>query len=335
MTSCTDVHAHIFPLGLPDVGDSDRWPRLERRHDGSAAIVQHGRLYRMVDASYWEVEPRLRWMDRVGVTRQVVSPLPILLAYWAAAREGLEFARRQNEAIAAFVAQAPSRLVGFGTVPLQDPELAAGELDNLRSLGLAGVEIGTRGGERELNAPDMRTFFARAAELGLPVLLHAQEAAGLGRMGDPLVRFGIGVPTDAGIAATMIYLSGLLSELPHLRLCACHGGGSFLWSLPRLRPLVRASMGIEALERLDAALGALYVDTASLSPDNVDYVLRMTSSERLLLGSDFPATQARSPLDALDTRHDGVRTAVLSTNAARYLDGPSPAPGSMRECYQL
>lgn len=321
--TCTDVHAHLFPEGLPDLSSTEgghRWPTLAIGGDGAGAIHQDGRVYRQVDRSYWAAEPRLAWMTGLGIDRQVVSPLPILLTYWAPPRAALDFARRQNEAIASLVAQAPDRLVGFGTVPLQDPQLAAEELDRIVALGLAGVEIGTRAGEQELDAADIRPFFAAAADKGVPLLLHALEGAGLGRMDNLLVRFGIGVPADTGIAAAMLFLGGVLAELPGLRICICHGGGSFFWSLPRLRPLVRRVMGSEAEERLVAAVQSVFVDTASMGPENLDYLLQLLPADRLVLGSDYPATQHLSPLEAIASpRFDEVRDAVLADNAAAFL----------------
>jgi aminocarboxymuconate-semialdehyde decarboxylase len=291
-----------------------------RQSGDTEAIYVGAQKYREVDGSYWDLDTRLAWMDGYGIERQVVSPLPVLLTYWAPLELARAFCGHQNEAIARFVAAAPDRLVGFGTVPLQDPAAAAEELEHVQSLGLAGVEIGTRAGERELDAPGVIDFFRAAGDLELSVLVHAQEAAGLGRMDDPLVRFGLGVPVDAGIALARLLLSGLTDEIPRLRIAVCHGGGTFFWSLPRLEPMVHRLRGEEASARLRRALASVYVDSASLGTSNIEYLLGLVSPDRLLLGSDYPATMEMSPIAAWNAPSlEQARPQALADNACRYL----------------
>jgi aminocarboxymuconate-semialdehyde decarboxylase len=322
------VHAHLFPQGLPDFAArhaDPHWPNLVQQDETSAVIVQDGEVYRRVDASYWAVEPRLAWMDEVGVDRQVVSPLPILLTYWAPPAAAMDYARRQNEAIAAFVAGAPDRLLGFGTVPLQDPTLSVTALEEIQRLGLAGVEIGSHAGGMEFDRPELRPFFEAAASLGLPVFLHALEGEGLGRVDNHLVRFGIGVPADTGLTAAYLLSSGLLHELPALRLCLSHGGGSFFWSLPRIRRLLAVEQGKDRAEELVAAIRRVYVDTAGLDHSNVGFLLGQLSPDRLLVGSDYPAARRSAPLACLDgPLPSPLRHQIAAANASSFL-GEEPA----------
>jgi len=61
-------------------------------------------------------------------------------------------------------------------VPLQDPELAVGELRRcVQELGFLGVEIGTRVGDTELGDPVLDPFFDAAAELGALVFVHPAD----------------------------------------------------------------------------------------------------------------------------------------------------------------
>jgi aminocarboxymuconate-semialdehyde decarboxylase len=327
VSGVVDLHAHVFPPDLgppPDSGEP--WPELVRGADGGGVIRRGGVAYRTVGEDYWSVSARLDWLDRMGIERQVVSPLPVLLASWAAPRPAREHGRRVNEAIAAFCAAAPERLVGFGMVPLQAPELAVEELRRVKDLGLAGVEIGTRAGERELDDPAVGEFFRAAAALGMPLLMHPLEAAGLGRMDDPLVRFGVGVPADTAIAVTTLLRSGVLADLPHLRLCLCHGGGAFFWCLPRLRPLLAAAVGDERAAELVEAMRALYVDTAGLGEENLDFLLRLLAPEQLVVGSDFPATADRDPLAVTAAaRFAQLRERMHRVNATSFLSGSALA----------
>jgi predicted TIM-barrel fold metal-dependent hydrolase len=68
---------------------------------------------------------RLRDMDAMGVDMQVVSPSILQqCTYFAPADEALRMEKLGNERVAELVAEKPDRLVGLGSVPLQDPVLA-------------------------------------------------------------------------------------------------------------------------------------------------------------------------------------------------------------------
>jgi len=94
---CIDVHAHFVPPDIPDfasqLGDP-RWPVFEPPSDNATGgkLWQNGRVYRVLDEHYSSLEARVGWMTRFGVTKQVVSPLPALLTYWAEPADAAAFA---------------------------------------------------------------------------------------------------------------------------------------------------------------------------------------------------------------------------------------------------
>jgi aminocarboxymuconate-semialdehyde decarboxylase len=80
-----------------------------------------------------------------------MPPLP--QCYYAVPVDvGVKAARLVNEGVAEFVARAPDRLIGIGTVPLQDGAEAALELErSMHDLGFKGAEILTNVEGRELS----------------------------------------------------------------------------------------------------------------------------------------------------------------------------------------
>lgn len=316
-----DVHSHLCPIDLPDFasrfGDID-WPVVHHGDDGSLRIMRGGDTYRPIDDHYWRHEPRVEFLDRHGIDRQAVSPLPVLLPYWAPAKEASEVCRWQNEAVARFVGERPDRFVGLGTVALQDPAAATTGLDQIVELGLAGVEIGTTYAAMELGSAAFAAFFASAAERDIPILLHPLEGGGMGRMDDRVVRFSVGVMTDTSIAATTMLLAETLVRQPTLRLCLSHGGGSFFWILPRLRMMLEGIHGRQQASAMIDAMTGCWVDTASLGTENLHYLDGMLGIDRMVIGSDYPAAAAVDPCAATDAMGWADHPDINHANAERF-----------------
>ena len=111
-------------------------------------------VFRPVAPTCWDPQRRMQAMDDQGIDVHVLSPVPVTLTTWAETRLAAEFARRQNEALAAAASTDPSRYRWMGTVPLQDTAAAIREMERAtRDLGMAGIEIGT-----EVSAVSARIF---------------------------------------------------------------------------------------------------------------------------------------------------------------------------------
>jgi aminocarboxymuconate-semialdehyde decarboxylase len=215
-----DLHTHVLSAQLPDLaaesGDP-RWPRVVTETDGpDVGEVRRGsELFRVVQRPFWDADARIADMDRHGVDMQVVSPIPVAITYWADPRDADRFARAQNDAIAGVVEASDGRLLGLGTVALQDPALAVAELRRATGeLGLAGIEIGTVVAGLELDDPTLRPFFRAACESGVPLFVHPIDGSGVLRCSSPLIDFALGMHADSSLAATALVYGGVLRELP-------------------------------------------------------------------------------------------------------------------------
>ena len=141
----------------------------------------------------------------------------------------------------------------------------------------------------ELGDERFRPFFAEAAALGLAVLVHPLEGYGFDRITEPMTRLSLGVLSDTAVTASSIFLSGLLRDVPDLRLCLSHGAGTFYWALPRMRRSLSAKLGDAEVQSMLDAMSHCYVDTASLGAENLSYLETCPGHPRLVIGSDFPA----------------------------------------------
>jgi aminocarboxymuconate-semialdehyde decarboxylase len=325
-----DVHAHMFPTGLPDLNQTTgdpRWPRL-LTGAGEGRIMCGDALFRRVRPALWDLGERLEEVYASGVGVQLVSPVPITLTYWAEPASAIRYARALNDAIAADVAHAHGQLRGLGTVPLQDVDAAIAELGRIvGDLGLVGAEIGTVIAGRELDHPELRPFFAAAEQLGAVLAVHPMDGgAGVIRRSGQPYDFGLGMLTDTALAAAALVFGGVLDDHPDLRIMLAHGCGSYPWAYPRLRMGAQIMNGLSG-ERLDELTRKLWVDALVFDPAHLGLLTHRFGADHVMMGTDYPFVPGQlvaAPELVRTAAAAGVITsfdtaAILSSNAGRFL----------------
>jgi aminocarboxymuconate-semialdehyde decarboxylase len=303
-----DVHAHVIPGSFPAAPagcDPASWPSMVPGADG-ARVLSSGPIRFTARGVWFSAERRLAASAASGVDAEVVSPFPPLLNYRLPAGSGRDLARWVNEYIAGLCAAAPGRIYGLGTVPLQDPDLAAGELAAIAGLGLAGVEIASNIGGLSLADERFAGFFAEAERLGTAVFVHATPVASDRLPGPATATFGVGV--EGSLAAAAIITGGVASAYPGLRLAFSHAAGGFPLMLPRAQWFWGRTWNEEppgspgpeaapwAAETGPAELARrFYYDTLVFDRRAIRYLADMIGPSQLLVGSDFPAMDRESP----------------------------------------
>lgn len=283
-------------------------------------LERNGQPYRKIDHRSWDVGRRIADMDAEGVALQVLSPIPVSYAYDAAPDDGAAFCRAQNDALAQIVRGRPDRFAALGAVPLQEPELACAELERaMRDLRLAGVEIGTTAGGRELDDAALEPFWERCEALDAIVFVHPESAPGFDRMRRRMMVISTAYPSETGIAGAMLVTSGLL-ERRRLRVVLAHGGGTLPWLLPRLDRLWENSDELRAAgARPSEVARALYCDTLTFDARNLALILERFDPAHLVVGSDYPFTIREQPPGAVVDAFPAHARALRSTNALALL----------------
>ena len=125
----------------PSGCDPAVWPSMSPVPEDDARLLASGPLRFTARRAWFDAERRLADSAASGVDAEVVSPFPPLLNYALPVAAGRDLACCVNEYIAGLCAAAPGQIYGLGTVPLQDPDLAAASLPGMRcrpSGGAAG-----------------------------------------------------------------------------------------------------------------------------------------------------------------------------------------------------
>src|SRR5215211_5205460 len=321
-----DSHAHVVvPEILRDAAPREEWrPRV--RWDHGAQIVEfEGRPIRSAVNEFVDVDAILAREAEVGVDAVLLCPWVPLLFPSIDPAAALERCRIQNEALAAIAGARPGRVAALGAVPLQDPALAAGEIQAVLDAGLAGVEVPASVGGAYLGDPRVEPFWEAAAGAGALVFIHPTTRG----FADPVFAQHylwntVGNPLETTICAAQMTMAGVIERHPELQVLLAHGGGA----LPALRGRLRHAHTFQsdAMARLgeppEESIRRLYFDSVTHDAELLRALVGFGGADHVLLGSDYPfdmadpdpvATVRSVGLDAAD------EAAILGANAARML----------------
>jgi aminocarboxymuconate-semialdehyde decarboxylase len=238
---------------------------------------------------------RLQIMDQQGVD---IQALTINGFWWYAAERELarQIVRAQNEGLAKWVAAHRDRFVAIASVALQYPELAAEQLqDGVQRLGLRGASIGGHVNGEDLSLAKYDPFWAKAAELGVPVFMHPGGAGniireraldGRGDLGNI-----IGNPLETTYFLSRLIFDGTLDKWPALRVFAAHGGGYLPSYLGRTEAActVRANANCANKRKPSEYLKSqIVIDTMVFSEEGLRHLVAEVGVGQVVYGTDVP-----------------------------------------------
>lgn len=271
-------------------------------------------------------DERLKDLDEMGLDMQLVMPPPGQCYYGVPLEIGVKASRMVNDGVAEYISRHRDRFAGLGTVPLQDGEEAARELERVMSLpGLKGVQILTNVQGRELSDPSFEPFWAKAEALGALVLLHPDGFTEAQRLARHYFNNVIGNPFDTTLALHYLIFDGVLERHPDLKILSVHGGGYLAAYSGRIDHVWGARSDAKGAisQPPTTYLKRLYFDTVVFTPHQLQCLVELFGADHLVMGTDYPFDMAEyDPIGHLHspgTLDDSTIAAIAGGNARRLL----------------
>jgi predicted TIM-barrel fold metal-dependent hydrolase len=287
-------------------------------------------------------------MDSEGIDKMVLYPTRGLFAVAVADLDGRvssAIARAYNRWIRDFCDTDPNRLVGVAMVGLHDPHLAVDEVSYaVEELGLSAVMTRpnpTNG--RNLHDPAYDVFYARCAELGVPVAFHEgcgvwMPQYGVDRFSEHIAWHAMCHPMEQMGAVLSMTIGGVMERHPALQVAFLEAGSTWLpyW-------LYRLDEHVEWIGEVEARHLTMmpseyfrrqgWISVESDEP-NLRTVIDAVGIDRLLWASDYPHPDAKFPgcveeIFGVKDLTDDDRRKLLCDNPANFYNLAVVAPASV------
>ena len=326
-----DWHGHwIGPTVVDLMTKRMTAPRyvVNEKHEVFSIARGTERPARPQEASWFDVEERIRNLDAAQVQRQVISWVGASFEGALSPEEARPLWRAQNDDLAALVKKYPNRFSGLATLPTANAQWAADELERAhRELGLIGATLPLDAFVTLEGARALAPVFAVAQKNHSHIMIHRGPAStaipgALPEAGATNAYFGLTQPPVKGDYATArttlitsthlatgvitLALTDFLDAYPDVTVQMAMIGGSISFVAEQIE-------FAEAGARIPSSLKKfrrIYVDTGNSGrgPRGIAMAAQVFGADRILFGSDY------GPSASIQPYIDSVRSAPISAS---------------------
>ena len=319
-----DSHFHFWPRPF--------FEKLAKRTEAPCAIpnarggynikADSGGEYQRMGWDAWhDLDAQFAHMDGLGHKVDVVSSLGPMSVFFSSVskEEGRDSAIEWNEEMSAAQKKHPGRFWGSAAIPMQDTQTALDVLeDAVARLDLMGVNLpGSVGRDPRIDAERLEPYYARVAELGLPMFLHPTDAIFSSMLEgyNGALHLSLGRVIEVSVAASRLILSGVMERHPTLKVVLSHTGGALPYQSGRMDKNTKEA---HLPRPVSEYMKRMFTDTVSPHAVGMKFAIEYYGIDHVMYGTDYPCWDPATclellrdvPLSAADQRklyHDNAR----------------------------
>ena len=279
---------------------------------------------------------RLELMDQYGIEMMILSLNAPAVQRFLDPRKANELARRANDFLAEEVRKRPDRFQAMAALPMQDPELAAREMERcVRDLGFRGALVNGFSSAHDpesmlfYDLPQYWPFWEHVERLDVPFYLHprcplmsqARIYEGHSWLLGPAWAFA----QETAVHALRLMASGLFDRYPRLQIILGHMGEGLpysIWRVDNCNAWVRGRRHSYKAQHKIAHYfqNNFYITTSGnfRTQSLIDAMLEI-GSERIMFSTDWPFENIDHAAIWFDeaTISEADRVKIGRTNAIR------------------
>jgi aminocarboxymuconate-semialdehyde decarboxylase len=315
-----DIHCHLYPKSMQEIMEScsqvTQDPKTGARFIKEAGVEPGVPIV----PKMWDVEERLRVMDRMGIEYSVVS----VGNPWinnVPREKSKEAARRINSEIAEIVRKHSRKMAGLGVLPVNSPTDAAAEVDYaVNELQLKGFMVGSRISRNSIASEEHVVILEECVRHDVPVYIHPTAPENVLENYASFNVIGLVYPFETSVAASDIILSGFFERFPNAKIILSHLGGAIPFLLGRLDRATQGGMMLRT-EAHDY-FRRFFLDTIAYFTPTLEYAIDLWGPEKIMLGSDYPYNWGDNRERVVGTVEktkygESAKSLVMGENAAR------------------
>jgi aminocarboxymuconate-semialdehyde decarboxylase len=285
-----DVHNHYYPPGYIDELRRGRSNVKVTEDAEGNPLIHYPGDYNVAVRGHRDLAYRADVLERAGVDTEVVS-LTTPGTHVETPARAVELARLVNDEFAEGVAEYKGRFAAYATLPLNDGEASARELDRaMRELKLPGAMLFGNVNGVPLNDDSFTPLYEAANDLDAILHIHPTFPVGVEAMQEYWLMPLCGFMFDTTLAAARIVFAGIPERFPRIKWALGHLGGTIPYIAERLDrgfaafPECRAHIDRKPSEYLRE----FYLDTVNFDPSALRLAVDFAGADHLLAGSDYP-----------------------------------------------
>jgi aminocarboxymuconate-semialdehyde decarboxylase len=322
-----DFHTHHYPLAYLDEIERRPSPACSVTRDASGRrLVNYAGDFNVVADGHIDLEARLAEMERTGVDMGVLT-LTTPGVHVEERTRGIHLAQVVNDSYAEIQRQYPGKFVCLATLPLQDPEASAVELERaVTKLGLKGAMLFANVNGKPIHHREYWPIYETAERLDVPLMIHPTSPPGVEAFQEYRTTALVGFLLDTTLCITLLMFEGVLEKYPRIRFVLSHLGGTIPYIAERI------DRGYDAYPEVRVNLTQrpsfyfkrnCYYDTVAFEPRALQFAIDFAGPDHVMLGSDYPhqigdMDKAVKVIEGLPLSAD-IREQILGANAVNFL----------------